>query len=169
MMPKGAPPIGLFRTFARNLPMTKAMGEWGRYELGRDLSLTMRQREIVIDRTCARCGCEYEWAVHVRFYADRVGFTREQLESLTHGAPTDPCWATDERLLIRAVDELHDTSTISEALWNELARLFTDAQLLDLTMLTGWYHAISFTARSAQVAAEADTIAFADVQPKSAS
>ena len=47
MMPPGAPPIALFRTFAKNLPMAKAMRRWGSYELSRDLSLSMRQREIV--------------------------------------------------------------------------------------------------------------------------
>jgi hypothetical protein len=61
MMPTGAPPILLFRTFVKNLPMAEAMGSWGRYELSRRLSLSMRDREIAIDRTCARCGCEYEW------------------------------------------------------------------------------------------------------------
>ena len=162
MMPKGAPPIGLFRTFARNVNMTKAMGGWGRYELGGDLSLSMRQREIVIDRTCARCGCEYEWGVHILFFAERVAFTTPQLASLTHGEATDPCWSSNEALLIRAVDELHDTSTISDALWTVLAGHFDDAQLLDLTMLCGWYHAISFTARSARVAPEPGTPMFTD-------
>ena len=77
-MPPGVPPIALFRTFARNLPMTEAMPGWGSYELGRDLSLSMRDREIVIDRTCARCGCEYEWGVHVAFFAERAGLTADR-------------------------------------------------------------------------------------------
>ena len=75
MMPADVPPILLFRTFVRNLPMTSAMGGWGRYELSKRLSLSMRDREIVIDRTCARCGCEYEWGVHVALFAERVGLT----------------------------------------------------------------------------------------------
>ena len=56
MMPPGVAPIALFRTFARNLPMAEAMGGWGGYELSRRLSLSMRQRELVIDRVTARCG-----------------------------------------------------------------------------------------------------------------
>lgn len=44
MMPPGAPPILLFRTFVRNLPMAEAMGGWGRYELSRKLSVSMRDR-----------------------------------------------------------------------------------------------------------------------------
>jgi hypothetical protein len=99
MMPPGAPPILLFRTFVRNLPMAEAMGEWGRYELSRRLSVSMRDREIVIDRTCARAGCEYEWGVHVAFFAERVGLTDQQVSSLTHGSAADPCWATDRERL----------------------------------------------------------------------
>ena len=93
MMPPGRPPILLFRTFANNLAMTKAMATWGRYELSDALSLTMRDREIVIDRVCARCACEYEWGVHVAFFARRVGLTPEQVSSLTHGGPADVCWS----------------------------------------------------------------------------
>ena len=72
MMPPGVPPIALFRTFARNMPMTAAMDGWGHYELSKRLSLTLRDREIVIDRTTARCKCEYEWGVHVAFFAERA-------------------------------------------------------------------------------------------------
>jgi alkylhydroperoxidase family enzyme len=64
------PPIGLFRMMVRNVPMASAMQVWGRYELGRTLSLSLREREIVIVRTCARAGCEYEWGVHVAHYPD---------------------------------------------------------------------------------------------------
>ena len=76
-MPPGVPPILLFRTFVKNLAMAEAMGTWGSYELSKRLSLSMRDREIVIDRTCARCRCEYEWGVHVAFFANRVGLNSE--------------------------------------------------------------------------------------------
>ncbi len=163
MMPPGVPPIGLFRTFAHNLPMSAAMRTWGGYELGRELSLTIRDREIVIDRVCARCGCEYEWGVHMAFFAARAGFDDEQLRSLTHGAATDPCWSDRERLLIAAVDQLHDTSDITDELWSELAAAFEPPQLLDLLMLAGWYRAISYVARAARVDLEPGAPRFADV------
>ena len=56
MMPPDTPPIALFRIFAKNMPMTRAMHGWGSYELGPGLSLSLRDREIVIDRTYARTG-----------------------------------------------------------------------------------------------------------------
>ena len=114
-MPPGVAPIGLFRTFVRNLPAATAMGGWGAYELGRQLSLTMRDREIVIDRTCARCGCEYEWGVHVAFFAERMALSAEGVRSLTAGGAADPCWTEPrDRLLVESVDQLHDTSDIDD-------------------------------------------------------
>ncbi|HEX7136089.1 MAG TPA: hypothetical protein VF228_26145 [Iamia sp.] len=164
MMPPGVEPIGLFRTLVRNLPTAQAMSGWGAHELGRGLTLPMRWREIVIDRTCARCGCEYEWGVHIAFFAERVGLTPAQVTSLTHGGADDACWtAPEERLLIRAVDELHDDSDIGDELWSELAMVLDEPQLLDLLLLCGWYHAISFTARAARVDLEPGAPRFADV------
>ncbi len=162
MMPAGQPPIGLFRTFGKNPAMTSAMREWGAYCLSRNLSVDMRLREIIIDRVTGRCGCEYEFGVHAARFADRVGLSAEQLRSLAFGGADDPCWAEPrERAVIRLVDELHDTSTVADSLWAELSAMFTEPQLLDMLMLAGWYHAISFVARVAGVELEDGAPTFA--------
>jgi alkylhydroperoxidase family enzyme len=164
MMPPGVEPIGLFRTFARNLPMTSAMRGWGGYELGRALSLSLRLREIAIDRTCARCGCEYEWGVHVAYFAERARLSAEQVASLTHGHSTDRCWDDDaDRVVIDVADALHDHAHVDEELWQRATVHLTDVQLLDLLMLCGWYHAISYAANGARVAREPWAPRFADV------
>jgi alkylhydroperoxidase family enzyme len=164
MMPPGVPPIALFRTFVRNFPMTESMSSWGSYELSRRLSLSMRDREIVIDRTCARCRCEYEWGVHVAFFAERVGLDVRQLASLTIGSPDDACWSDErDRLLIQTVDALHDSADIPDELWERLATTFSHENLLDLLFLCGWYHAISFVARAARVPLEAGAPTFASI------
>jgi alkylhydroperoxidase family enzyme len=155
MMPPGEPPIALFRTMARNPELTNAMHRHGSYMLSKRLSVDMRTREIVIDRTCARCGCDYEFGVHIGYFADRVGLTAEQVRSLATGGADDPCWTeARERAVIRLVDELHDHSDVDDPLWHELRAHFSDEQLLDLVVLTGWYHTISFLARAARVPLE---------------
>jgi hypothetical protein len=66
IMPPGAPPLLLFRTLARS-PRA-----WRKFRAGSLLDrgpLSLRQREIVIDRVCARAGCGYEWGVHVAAFA----------------------------------------------------------------------------------------------------
>jgi alkylhydroperoxidase family enzyme len=163
MSPPGAEPIALFRLFARNRAMAGAMIGWGGYELGRSLSLTRRDREIVIDRTCARCGCEYEWGVHVAYFADKVGLTPDQVASLTHGGAHDPCWPDErDRLLIEATDALHDGDDIDDDLWTRLAATFGEDQLIDLLVLAGWYHAISYAARATRLPTEPGAPRFAD-------
>ena len=59
---RGAPPLKLFRTMAGHARA------WEKFRGGSLLDrgpLSLREREIVIDRTCARTGCEYEWGVHI--------------------------------------------------------------------------------------------------------
>jgi alkylhydroperoxidase family enzyme len=164
MMPPNVPPIALFRTVVKNLPMAEAMTLWGGYELSRGLSLSLRDREIVIDRTCVRCGCEYEWGVHIAVFAEKARLDQDQITSLTHGSADDPCWSNErDRLLIRAVDALSAHRDIDNTLWEALSDEFDDCEILDLTMLCGWYHAISFTARAARVPLEAGAPTFADV------
>ena len=64
--------------------------------------------------------------------------------------------------MLRLVDELHDTNDVADGRWAELRAWFTDEQLLDLVLLAGWYHAVSFVARATRVAHEPDTPSFAD-------
>ena len=152
MMPGGAPPIALFRLLARNRPLAEAAHAMGRHQLSRSLTLGVRDREILIDRTTARCGADYEWGVHVAAYAGRAGLTPEQVTSLVSGASTDACW-TDERdrTLVDAADALHDTADVDGALWARLTAHLDDAQVLDLVVLCGFYHAVSYLARVARL------------------
>ncbi len=165
MMPAGVPPIRLFRTLVRNRPMTEAMHCLGGYELSRRLSISLREREIVILRTCARCGAEYEWGIHVAFFATKSGLSTAQIQSLTNGASTDAGWTWRERRLVRFVDELAMTNDLSDPTWKDLADEFSEAQLLDLVLLCGWYRAISALCRTLRVDLEDDAPRFADFEP----
>ncbi len=163
MMPPGVEPIGLFRTFAVNLPMAEAMTTWGTYELSRRLSLGLRDREILIDRTCVRCGCEYEFGVHAAYFAERAGLDRAQLSSLVSGSEADGCWTSDrDRLLIRLADALHADARLGGGLWDELSTEFDAPELLDAVMICGWYHAIAFAANALEVELEEWAPRFAD-------
>ena len=63
MMPPGVEPLNLFRTVAHNHAVLERFRTVGAYILnfGRVEPL---DREVLLHRTCARCGCEYEWGVH---------------------------------------------------------------------------------------------------------
>ena len=86
------------------------------------------------------------------------------MTSITHGAADDPCWHDErDRLLLMATDALHDHADIDDPLWNRLTEVFDEPELLDLFMLCGWYHAISFAANAARVPLEDGAPRFADV------
>jgi alkylhydroperoxidase family enzyme len=151
IMPPGVPPLALFTTLARVPRIYDRFRAGGLLDRG---PVSMRNREIVIDRTCARCGCGYEWGVHVAFFADRVGFTPEQVLATVRGDGSDPAWSGEELLLIRLVDELHDTSDISDELWKALAAAFSVEQIFELIALVGFYHTVSFFANGLRLRAE---------------
>jgi alkylhydroperoxidase family enzyme len=117
--------------------------------------LTLRQREIVIDRTTALCHSEYEWGVHVSFFANRVGLTEEHLRSLVHGDAEDTGWNDGERLLIRMCDELHKTCSVSDELWTELRAEHSEQAMLELLMLAGFYRTISYLTNALKLPLEA--------------
>jgi 4-carboxymuconolactone decarboxylase len=151
LMPPGVPPLTLFTTLAR-VPRI-----FDKFRAGSLLDrgpVSLRHREIVIDRTCARCRCAYEWGVHVTFFADRVAFTPEQIRATVHGDSNDPVWTGDEPLLIRLVDELHDSANISNQLWSALSTAFSVEQIFELIALAGFYHTVSFFANGLRLKRE---------------
>jgi hypothetical protein len=116
--------------------------------------LEPRDREIIIHRTCARGGAEYEWGVHVNAFGKSLGLTDEQIVATVHGNADDSAWSASDGLLIRLADELHDTCTVSDALWAALARRYGDDQLLELLITAGWYRLLSYVINAARVANE---------------
>jgi alkylhydroperoxidase family enzyme len=145
---RGAPPLRLFRTVARNPRVLQRMMAGNLLDRG---SISLRARELMILRTCARCGAEYEWGVHIAVFGAKAQWTPEQIRSSVRGGPDDACWETEDRLVIRLADELHDTSRVSDALWEALSRHFAPEQLLELLMLAGLYHGVSYLINGARV------------------
>ncbi|HZP35614.1 MAG TPA: carboxymuconolactone decarboxylase family protein [Methylomirabilota bacterium] len=149
IMPAGVPPLALFRTLARNQRVFLRLMAGGLLDRG---SISLREREIVIDRTCARCGSEYEWGVHVAFFAERAGLTAEQVSATATGDPT--AFPVHERLLLQLVDALHDAAQVSDELWAALRAHWSEEQLIELVALTGFYHLISFAANALRIPLE---------------
>src|ERR1700752_3623779 len=108
---RGQPPLVLFTTLARDRRLFFKFFNSGLLDRGH---LTIRQREIVIDRVTASCGAEYEWGVHVSVFAGKAGLTEEQIASLTIGGPDDNCWSDADRLVLRFGDRLPENCTLED-------------------------------------------------------
>jgi alkylhydroperoxidase family enzyme len=140
---RGAPPIVLFRVVASQ-PRA-----WQKFSGGSLLDrgpLTLREREIVIDRTCALTRCEYEWGVHIAAYAQAAHLTDEQVRATVLGGADAPCWSEAERVLIATVDALHHRATLGDAEFEALSAHYDEAKILEIMLLCGFYHTVSYLA-----------------------
>jgi 4-carboxymuconolactone decarboxylase len=154
-MPPGVDvePLKLFRTLNVHAELASRMRPLGAGILGHG-RLEPRAREIVIHRTCARAGAEYEWGVHAVAYGAPLGLSEAQIAATVHGDAQDPAWGESDALLIALADELYDTATVSEELWARLAVPFSDEQLLELLITAGWYRLLSYVINAAGVELE---------------
>ena len=157
VMPPGVPPLTLFTTLARDGRLFKRFMDGGLLDRGH---LTMRQREVVIDRVTAQCGAEYEWGVHIIYFAERVGLTAEQQASFRHGGPKDGCWSAEDGLLLRLCDALAETCDIDDDLWAELRGAFSEEAVIELILLAGFYRTTSYLVNALRLPLEATAARF---------
>jgi len=156
------PPIALFRALALRPDRAHAIHAWGGYYLSRRCALSLRHREIIIDRTTALCGAEYEWGIHVAVFAAKAALTDDQVRSLTTGTASDACWSDPaDQAVITAVDALHSRNDLTDQQWTLLAAAVGSDGAIDLMLICGWYHAISYVVRAARLAPEPGSPTFA--------
>jgi len=155
IMPPGVDPLVLFRTLAVNGRVYQRFRAGGLLDRG---LLSLRQREIVIDRTCALNRCEYEWGVHVAIFAEKAKLTSRQIEATVHGGEAG--WSEDERVLLDVCDELDRTRTLSDALWARLAAAFTAEEILEIIALVGFYRTVSLHANALKLPLEPNAARF---------
>ena len=152
IMPPGMPPLKLFRSMAHNPRVLQRFLAGGLLDRG---SIGLRERELLILRSTALCGAEYEWGVHVAGFNGKAGFSPQQLAD-TCAANTDASlWSDAEQALLALADSLHSSSTVDDGLWQRLSEHYREEQLIECLLLVGFYHAVSFMVNGLRVEHEA--------------
>lgn len=157
IMPPGVPPLVLFRTVATSERAYKKFRNGSLLDRG---PLTLREREIVIDRTCALTRCEYEWGVHVTIFAGPAHLTDEQVRATVLGPADAACWTEAEQALIAAVDALHHHATWSANAFEALKAHYSDDKILEIIQLCGFYRTVSYFANALELPLEPNTARF---------
>lgn len=160
VLPPGMEPLKLFRTMAHSPRVLQRMFAGSLLDEG---SIAIRDREIIILRTCVRCNSEYEWGVHVALFSGQAKLSAPVIAATLAKTLGPSQLSVRDAMLVSVVDELHDTSTISDGTWAELAAHFTSAQILEIIALTGYYHTISFMTNAVGVDLEAYAPRFSSV------
>lgn len=144
--------FNIFTSLAHHPRLLKRWSAFGGTLLLRG-ELPDRDRELLILRTAWNCRAHYEWAHHDEI-ARRAGLSNDEIARVTDG-PEAPGWAAEDALLLRAADELHETSRMNDATWAALAERYDKAQLIEICMLIGQYHLVAFTLNSLGIQLEA--------------
>ncbi|MCB2075854.1 MAG: carboxymuconolactone decarboxylase family protein [Novosphingobium sp.] len=139
--PKDAPLHPFLATMCRHTEMFERFMQFGMNFLNNSV-IGPREREMIILRTGWLCDAPYEWCEHVAAGL-REGLTEQEIGWIREG-PEAGDWNERDRSLLRAVDELHDTSMISDEVWSALAEHLDERQLLELPVLVGHYHMTAF-------------------------
>jgi len=114
--------------------------------------LPARERELLILRTAWRCRSEYEWGQHL-LIGRQVGLSDDEIDRVKVG-PDAPGWPVADAALLRAADELHDDSCVTDGTWAALAERYDEHQLIEVPMLVGQYHLVAFSLNSLGVQRE---------------
>jgi alkylhydroperoxidase family enzyme len=159
IMGVGVPPLVLFSTVACS---DRA---WRKFKGGSLLDgslLKLRQRELVINRVCARTECEYEWGVHVMAFAQAAGLTREEVAGTLEYPLRPGLWREEEAALLIAIDALHDRAALSDEEFLALRKHFDDDQILEILMLAGFYRTVSYIANGLLLPLEQNAANFSE-------
>lgn len=157
---RGAPPLVLFRTVA------KSQRAWAKFRAGSLLDrgpLGLRERELVIDRTCALAGAEYEWGVHITTFAAAARLTSDEIAATVHGGSAASVWSPAERALLAAVEALHERAGLSDAEFADLRAHYDEDQVFEVLLLCGFYRTVAYICRGLDLPLEANAARFADV------
>jgi 4-carboxymuconolactone decarboxylase len=123
----------ILATMVRHPDLTRAYLKFNAYLL-MDSALPARPREVALLRIVHLRDSDYLWSHHVPI-AKRAGLTEAEIDAIRHGELAND----QDRVVVRATDELNENSTISDATWAELGRHFEDRERMDLVFTVGGY------------------------------
>lgn len=107
-----------------------------------DGEMSIRDRELAILRLAWLSQAPFEWGSHVQI-ARRNGVTSEEIERAIEGSSA-PGWNKHDRAIVRAMEELHYDSMITDETWADLQAFYNDKKLIELVILAGQYKTVAY-------------------------
>ena len=108
-----------------------------------------RDRELAVLRVAWWCRAPFEWGEHVDI-AKRYGIVSEEIERVTQGSAASG-WSEHERAILKGVEELLGDQMISDATWDQLAKSWSERQLMEFPSLVGQYYATALQQNTLRV------------------
>jgi alkylhydroperoxidase family enzyme len=124
-------------TLVRHQPLAHAYLTFNAHLL-RNSTLSARLREVAVLRAALASRSDYLWDHHVPL-ALRAGLTDADIEGVRLGTPADPV----DAVVVLAVDELAETSTLTDESWARVRAHLDEQQVLDLIFTIGCYQLLA--------------------------
>ncbi len=146
IFPVELPAPALYRTVARNESLFIDMIDMrliGPTGLLNRKTIPSRLRELLILRTCVIARNEYEFNLHVQTISEHMGLTRAQIEDLKEEQINGDLWSDREQALIHLIDGLVSRIEVTQPVFDEARRHFSEAELVELVLLVGLYTGVA--------------------------
>lgn len=138
---RGDGPANIFATMVHNPRLMKRLNVLGGYFVAHGL-LAPRDRELVVMRTAYRAGCDYEFGRHTLLTTREELLSEDEIARVaTDGI--DPSFGAEEAELLRLVDEICEYDRASGELAARLVERFGADELIELTLLIGFYRMLA--------------------------
>jgi alkylhydroperoxidase family enzyme len=92
--------------------------------------------------------------MRVHYFAEQAGLNETQIYASVYGDADDLSWQPDDKVLVRLADELHDTISVSDALWADLCAAFSEQAILQLLLMAGFYRTVACLANGLRLPLE---------------
>ena len=99
-------------------------------------------RELAVIRVAILNDVEYVQQAHGPVYALKEGLTPEQVSAIANWQPSK-LFSDAQRALLDYTDAMTRFIDVSDAVFNELKRHFSERQIVELTMLIGAYNMLT--------------------------
>ncbi len=141
-------PLNIFGVLGHHPKLLKRFNLLGGFILNKGL-IPDRERELVILRVGWNARAVYEFGQHT-VIGKRCGLTDDEITALTKPV-TDHDWSADDRALIALADDLAADDCVSDETWGALGERWSDAELIELLIVAGFYRLVSGLLNSAGV------------------
>lgn len=141
-------PLNIFGVLGVHPKLLKRFNLLGGFLLNKGL-LPEREREVVILRVGWNAQSVYEFGQHT-IIGRRVGLTDEEIAALTEPLEAHP-WSAEDAALIALADELCDDDCVTDDTWAALSTRWSEAELVELLVVAGFYRLVSGFLNSAGV------------------
>ena len=131
----GARQVNLYRSLAHTPELLHAWIDWA-WALREHCATPRSLREVMILRTAVVMRSEYEWQQHV-VMAEAAGVSKEKVQAVT-AWQSSVLFDGAERAALMLTDAML-TGSVPDAVHEELARHYTDAERVELVLTAGFY------------------------------